>query len=381
MATMGEPQSAMSILELFAQLEDPRVDRTKGYQLDEILFLVLCGVLSGLNYLTDIEDFGNAKLEWLRQFLPYENGIPSHDTLGRVLGMLNPDALEQMFASWMAATSAAVEGVVAIDGKTLRGAIKRGNSRSFVHMVSAFASANSVVLGQVKTAEKSNEIEAIPRLLELLHLEGAIVTIDAIGCQHTILDQIVAAGGDYVVAVKKNQPTLYHDVSASFEEVDEAQSDAFLSTGETSEKGHGRVEHRVCQTLCAENMLEDAEKWKSAKTLIRVTSKRTARSSDDTSCRLFISSIPELDAAAALKHVRSHWLVENNLHWSLDVSFREDDCRVCAENAAENLVVVRHIALNLLRSVQGLSGGVASKRQKCAYSDDAREKVLCAGVK
>jgi len=196
-------------------------------------------------------DFGNAKLEWLRQFLPYENGIPSHDTLGRVLGMLNPDALEQMFASWMAATSAAVEGVVAIDGKTLRGAIKRGNSRSFVHMVSAFASANSVVLGQVKTAEKSNEIEAIPRLLELLHLEGAIVTIDAIGCQHTILDQIVAAGGDYVVAVKKNQPTLYHDVSASFEEVDEAQSDAFLSTGETSEKGHGRVEHRVCQTLCA----------------------------------------------------------------------------------------------------------------------------------
>lgn len=280
--------------------------------------------MSGVNHLTAIEEFGNAKLEWLRQFLHYDNGVPSHDTLGRVLGRLNPDALEQMFASWMAATSAAIEGVVAIDGKTLRGAIRRGNSRSFVHMVGAFASANSVVVGQVKTTEKSNEIEAIPRPLELLQLEGAIVTIDAIGYQHAILDQIVDAGGDYVIAVKKNQPTLYHDISTSFGEVDEAQTNALLSTAETSEKGHGRVEHRICHTLHAENMLEDAQKWKSAKSLIRVSAKRGIRAKEGSSSRLYISSIPDLDAATALKHVRS---------------------------------------------------------QKCAYSHDAREKVLCAGVK
>ena len=174
---------------------------------------------------------------------------------------------------------------------------------------------------------------------------------------------------------------MYHDISTSFGEVDEAQTNAFLSTAETSEKGHGRVEHRICHTLHAENMLEDAQKWKSAKSLIRVSAKRGIRAKEESSSRLYISSIPDLDAATALKHVRSHWSAENNLHWSLDVSFREDDCRICAENAAENLVVVRHIALNLLRSVRGLSGGIASKRQKCAYSDDAREKVLCADVK
>ena len=183
---MGDAQSMESLISLFEGLDDPRVERTRDYSLAEILFLVLSAVVSGVNFLTEVEKFGDAKLEWLRGILPYCNGIPSHDTIGRVLGMLDPDELERMFVSWMTATAKEVEGVVAVDGKAVRRAIARGDKQSFVHMVSAFASANSLVLGQVKVEEKSNEITAIPRLLDLLHLKGAIVTIDAAGCQEAI---------------------------------------------------------------------------------------------------------------------------------------------------------------------------------------------------
>jgi hypothetical protein len=180
--------------------------------LAEVLFLVLSAVVSGVNFLTEVEKFGQAKIEWLQSILPYKNGIPSHDTIGRVLGMLDPDELERMFVSWTAAVAEQVDGVVAIDGKAVRRAIARGNKRSFVHMVSAFTSANSLVLGQVKVDEKSNEITAIPRLLKLLQLKGAIVTIDAAGCQETIANEIVERGGQFVLAVKNNQRTLFEDV-------------------------------------------------------------------------------------------------------------------------------------------------------------------------
>lgn len=378
---MGEPQPMEPLISMFRSLEDPRVDRTKDYPLEEILFLVLSAVVSGVNFLTEIEKFGSAKLEWFRTILPYENGIPSHDTIGRVLGMLDPDALETMFASWTASIAECIEGVVAVDGKTLRRAIARGEDRAFVHMVSAFASANSLVLGQVKTAEKSNEITAIPRLLELLHLEGAIVTIDAEGCQEAIAIEIHERGGDFVLAVKGNQPTLFEDIAIAFHEVDIAGKQEFASQFETEEVGHGRGEYRCCQTLDVGDALTHKEKWKHVRTLIRVTSERRGVGEPTTNERVFVSSIEGLDAQRALSLTRAHWSIENKLHWNLDVSFREDECRVYAANAAENLVVIRHIALNLLRSVQGLSGGIASKRNQAAWTDDVRARVLCASPK
>src|SRR5690606_30315662 len=359
LATMGEPESLESLVSLFRTLKDPRIERTRAYPLEEVLFLVLCATISGVNHLTEIEMFGETKLEWLRSILPYKNGIPSHDTIGRVLAKLDPNALETMFASWMASTAKASEGVVAIDGKTLRGAIERGRERSFIHMVSAFASGNSLVFGQVKTDAKSNEITAIPRLLELLHLKGALVTIDAAGCQETILNQIVEAGGDFVIAVKNNQPTLFEDIAIKFHDVDVAGKQEFASKFETEETGHGRGELRICETLDIVGALTHEKKWPNVRTAIRVTSDRVLDGEVTTNTRLFVSSIAGLSAEHALEATRSHWSIENSLHWNLDVSFREDDCRVYAGNAAENLVVVRHIALNLLRSVKGLSGGIA----------------------
>lgn len=371
-----------SLFHLFSQVADPRVERTKDYPLPEILFLVLSAVVSGVNFLTEIEKFGQLRIDWLRKFLPYKNGIPSHHTLGRVLGLLEPDALERMFQDWMEAAACAVDGVIAIDGKTLRGAIERGNNRSFVHMVSAFASVNGVVLGQVRTHEKSNEITAIPKLLETLHLKGNIVTIDAMGCQSRIARQIVQRGGDFVIAVKENQPTLYADVTEAFREVDGADSECFLSQCVVEgKKAHGRKERRECQTLNAANLLEEPDKWPDVKSFVRVVSQRTVGEKTETNARYFISSIADLSAEPALETTRAHWRIENQLHWSLDVAFREDSCRIYAENAAENLVVVRHVALNMLRTVQGLSGGVASKRNQAAWSDEIRERVLCARPK
>lgn len=381
---MGESETVDSLISLFEAVEDPRVDRTKGYSLAEILFLVLSAVLSGVNHLTEIEKFGQAKIEWLRKFLPYENGIPSHDTIGRVLGLVEPDALERMFLLWMESAASVVKGVIAVDGKTLRGAIERGNRRSFVHMVSAFASANEVVLGQVKTNEKSNEITAIPRLLETLHLKGNTVTIDAMGCQSRIARQIVEGGAEFYIAVKENQPTLYADVASAFEEVDLSGTNGFQSRCETSESKpkHGRRERRECQTLDAEGLLEQPEKWRDVKSLVRVVSHRAgsnASSKDaEGSVRYYISSAENPSAEDALARTRAHWSVENNLHWTLDVAFCEDACRIYAGNAAENLVVVRHIALNMLRSVKGVKGSIPSRRNQAAWTDDVRERILCA---
>ncbi len=380
-ATMGEPQSMESLVSLFEGLTDPRVDRTRAFPLAEILLLLLAATVSGVNFLTSVEKFGKSQLDWFRTLLPYENGIPSHDTLGRVLGMLDPDELEKMFVAWVTATAAAVDGVVAIDGKTVRRAIGRGETRSFVHMVSAFADANSLVLGQVKIGEKSNEITAIPRLLDVLVLKGAIVTIDAAGCQENIANQIVERGGDFVLAVKNNQRTLFEDIDIAFHDVDIAGKGEFMSQHETEAVAHGRGEYRRCETLDVGDVLSHAKKWPHVKTIIRVTTERRGRDPKvEAHTRLYISSLDKLDAAKALAITRAHWCVENKLHWVLDVAFREDESRVYAANAAENLVVVRHIALNLIRSVGGVDGGVRSTREQAAWDPSIREKVLSASL-
>lgn len=379
---MGEPEQVETLVAMFKNLRDPRVDRTKDYPLEEILFLVLAAVVSGVNHLTRIELFGKTKLDWLRTVLPYKNGIPSHDTIGRVLGQIDPDELERAFVRWMNETAASVEGVVAIDGKTARGAIRRGDDRSFVHMVSAFCSANGLVYGQVKVDEKSNEITAIPRLLDLLFVKGALVTIDAMGCQVAIADKIVERGGDFLIAVKANQETLHEDLGLAFHDVDIRGGDGFLSSHETDAPAHGRGEWRKCDVLEADGHITHRDKWKHVKSIVRVETERrlTKTAAAETQSRYYISSLEAPDARRALEATREHWSIENGLHWQLDVSLREDECRVYAENAAENLVVVRHIALNLLRSVKNLPGGIEARRGQAAWSDAAREKILHAGL-
>lgn len=381
--TMGEPEQVETLVALFRELNDPRIDRTKDYPLEEILFLVLAAMVSGVHHLTKIELFGNTKLDWLRTIMPYENGIPSHDTIGRVLGQIDPDELEAMFIRWMTDAATAAQGVVAIDGKTARGAIRRGDNRSLVHMVSAFCAANGLVYGQVKTDEKSNEITAIPKLLDLLALEGALVTIDAMGCQVAIVEKIVERDGDFLLAVKGNQETLAEDLGVAFHDVDIRGGSGFTSSHETEGLAHGRGEWRKCDVLDAGGHITHRDKWEAVKSIVRVQTERRLKSTTEAEIhsRYYICSLDAPDAKQTLQATREHWAIENNLHWQLDVSFAEDRCRVYAQNAAENLVVIRHIALNLLRSVKGLSGGIQARLSQGAWSDAAREQILHAGLK
>jgi len=379
--TTGAPENVENLLALFSTIPDPRIDRTKVYPLVEILFLVLAATVSGVNHMTRVQEFGKVNLDWLRKILPYGNGAPSHDTIGRVMGLLDPDALQAMFVRWME-SAARIDGVIAVDGKTLRGAIKRGTERSFVHMVSAFSAANGLVYGQVKACEKSNEITAIPRLLDLLRLKGAIVTIDAAGCQVKITDKIIERGGDFLIAVKGNQGTLHEDLSIAFHDMDIRGGQSFASVAETEELSYGRGEWRKCEIISTAGIISHEEKWKHVRSAVRVTTERRLdkTTTPEKHTRYYISSVSEPEATDALQWTREHWGVENRLHWQLDVTFREDDCRVYAEHAAENLVVIRHIALNLLRAVVGLPKSLATRRSHAAWSDSAREAILQTGL-
>lgn len=373
--SLGPAQLESEILELLSELPDPRQEGKRHYRLDEILFLVIAGVLSGFNDITGIAVFGREKLDWLRGFMPYENGTPSHDTIGRVLGLLCPDALEMMFSDWMSDVDRR-PGVIAVDGKTLRGAKQRGAKSSLIHMVSAFASATGMVIGQLKTDEKSNEITAIPRLIEALDIAGGTVTIDAGGCHAAIIDAILERGADFVIGVKRNQQTLLDDCDVAFHDADLAKLN--LDEYTTQERGHGRGERRVCQVLPAATRLTASDKWHGIKTLIRITSERFVDGAPSENIRFYVSS-RELTAKQALNLVRAHWGIENRVHWCLDTQFDEDHNRIYARHAAENLVVVRHLVLNLLRGASFISGGIKARRMQCAISDSARSRVLAGG--
>jgi predicted transposase YbfD/YdcC len=311
----------------------------------------------------------------LRSFLDLPNGIPSHDTLGRIFAMLNPKTLEKAFRDWVAAVTTLTAGeVVAIDGKTLRRSFQKAGSNAFVHMVSAWATGNRMVLGQVKTEEKSNEITAIPRLLEMLQLHGCLVTIDAMGCQKEIAAKIVESKADYMLAVKDNQPTLASTIAGMF---DEALRDPVFAASQhqTENKGHGRIEVRRCWTI---NI--DAEcgapfdQWTALNGIVRVETQRTLGGKTSLEQRHYITSRCDFSPKDALAASRSHWGIENQLHWVLDVGFREDDCRVRAGYAAENFAVVRHFAVNLIRAAPSPvrthpKAGVESRRMFAAWND------------
>ena len=370
---MSQPVST-TLIAHFAQVPDPRVDRTKDHQLLDILVIAICAILCGANDWVGVATFGAARLAWFRTFLELANGIPSHDTFGRVFARLDPEAFAQAFLAWTQAirTVFAAE-VIAIDGKTLRRSHDKGLGKGAIDMVSAWATANHLVLGQRKTAEKSNEITAIPELLRGLDVAGCIVTIDAMGCQTKIVETIVERGGDYVIAVKANQPQLYEALQRMFRD---AQATQFQEVAhdfqQTVEKDHGRIEIRRCWTIAEPSYLDylnPAQAWKHLRTVVMVEAERQVGSTTTVETRYFIASL-ENNAPLALSAVRGHWGIENQVHWVLDIAFREDESRVRKEHGPENFAVLRHIALNLLKQDKTTKLGTQNKRLKAAWDQD-----------
>lgn len=375
-----------TITEYFTGVEDPRIDRTRDHNLLDIIVIAICAVICGADGWTAVEKFGKAKQEWFETFLELPNGIPSHDTFGRVFARIDPQQFQMGFLLWIQAAQDITEGqVIALDGKCLRQSYDTWHSKAAIHMISAWATENKLVLGQRKVDDKSNEITAIPVLLELLEISGCIITIDAMGCQKDIAEQVVEQDADYVLALKNNQPHLYEDVTSLFEWADnvafeEIRSDTYREVN----KGHGRVEIRECWTIsdpACLAMIADHTEWAGLQTFIRICAERQIGDESTTKTRYYISSLspdtPHL-AQTALDAVRSHWGIENEVHWVLDVAFREDDCRIRQGHAAENMAVLRHIALNLLKHETSKSVGIKNKRLIAGWDNSYLEKVLSA---
>ncbi len=367
------PSPALDIAYYFRDLPDPRHPAFRDHHLlGDILVIALCAMLSGADSWDDIAEFGHTKEPWLRSLgLPLPNGIPAHDTFNRVFATLNPDAFQNCFTPWINAVCAALGFChVPIDGKTARGT--RGPDGTCLHLVSAWASAYRLSLAQVAVADKSNEITAIPRLLRLLELRGALVTIDAIGCQKEIARQIVTAGGDYLLAVKDNQPTLHADVVACFAGGAPGVRRDVLRTEEV---GHGRREEREYTVLYAPGGLSTEAEWEGLRSVVRVVRRRQEGCKEpSTEVAYYISS--SLHSAAVLGScIRDHWGIENGQHWVLDVVFGEDGCRTRQGHAAENLAWLRKMVLSLLRQDKS-KGSAPNKRLRAALSDDYRRQLL-----
>ncbi len=353
-----------SPLVYFSSLTDPRVERTREHRLDDILFIAIASIICGAEGWNEMEEFGTAKEEWLKTFLALPGGIPSHDTFNRVFSALDPDELAICFVEWTRSVADLSEHeVIAIDGKSMRGTRDSG-SKNIVHMVSAWATDNHIVLGQVKVDEKSNEITAIPRLLELLVLKGCIVTIDAMGCQKDVASNIIEKEADYLLALKCNQGNLLEQVEDSFRFLPVYSSDEQLDAG------HGRVETRRCTVIRDLSLIESKEEWSALNCLIKIESERYIKSTAKTEkeTRLYISSLPA-DAGLINRSVRAHWAVENSLHWVLDVGFNEDHSRKRSGFAAQNYSLLNRIALNLLKNDKTAKVGVHGKRLKAGWDN------------
>jgi predicted transposase YbfD/YdcC len=377
-----------SILDHFADLPDPRREQGRVHRLDEIVFVATCAVLCGAESWEQIADYAHSKIDWLTTFLTLPGGVPSHDTFRRVFCLLDPLAFQKCFYTWMTAlmrrqgvTPVATDPPelrpIAIDGKAQRGSARRTVGRSALHVVSAWAVENRLTLGQVATDAKSNEITAIPELLELLDLKGAVVTIDAMGCQKEIAAAIVGEGGQYVLAVKENQPHLSEDIERTFEEVlDRGEPGVDFNECQTEEVRSGRQETRSCCVITAPEGIRDAGLWAGLTAIVMVISQRVVNGAASSETRYFIGSAAGT-AEDYLRWVRGHWGIENALHWVLDVCFREDDQRHWAGNSAQNLAWLRKLALCLLKAEKGSKGkSIATRRLTAGWKNDYLLSVL-----
>lgn len=367
-----------SLLEGFMTITDPRSEQGRKHPLVNVLVIAVCAVICGADNWVEIEDWANAKRPWLETILDMTNGVPSHDTFGRVFAILSPDEFQLAFMRWARNLVVDVEGkVVAIDGKTLRGSHDRANNRTAIHVVNAWCTEAGVSLGQLKTEEKSNEITAVPELLRLLHLRGAIVTLDAMGCQKKIASTILEREADYLLAVKDNQPTLASELKEWFD-VGQGKSFQRMAVESATErsKGHGRKEERSVWIAPVPDELKSCKQWPEMRSIIWAESLRTIKGKTSSHSRYYISSLPPTNAPLVLKAVRDHWGVENGLHWTLDVAFREDESRVRRGFAAENMGRLRQIALNMLKQEKGLKIGIKGKRLHAGWENDYLLKVL-----
>jgi len=367
----------ITLIDHFEKLSDPRVDRTKDHKLIDILVIALCAMICGADNFVAMETYGKSKYEWLKQFLELKNGIPSHDTFARVFARIDPNEFEQCFRDWISSITELMPGeVINIDGKTLKHSTHNGLGKKAIHLVNAWASEQRLVLAQHKVHERTNEITAIPHLIKVLELNGCLVTIDAMGTQTDIAQLLHSKGADYCLALKGNQRGLFQEVKELF---DNAQQTEWIgiehSFHRTVEKGHGRIETRRYWTFSAELLSKNTDKWSGLQSIGIVESVRRMGDKTTTAIRYYLNSFAS-DANRLAIAVRSHWGIENNLHWVLDVAFNEDDCPVHKDNAPENLARLRQIALNLLSKEKTAKIGVANKRLKAAWDNKYLAKVL-----
>ncbi|MCC9041853.1 ISAs1 family transposase [Myroides sp. M-43] len=357
----------MELVDIFSQIEDKRRDLGKQHKLNDILVMSIIAVICGADSYNEIEDYCKAKEEWLTNVLDLKSGIPSHDTFNRVLSSIDYEKFENCFIQWVSGivNLTVDKEIINIDGKTVRGA-KENGGKSPVHLVSAWASKNNLVLGQVKTNEKSNEITAIPELIEKLCVDNSIITIDAMGCQTTIVDKIIDANADYVIAVKLNQEQLYQDIE------DEFRFGKEILSVQTENIDHGRIETRKCSVIKDFKFIESETKWTGIQSIIKIDSIREFKNSDKETqyaTRYYISSLDS--TPHDFNHIiRSHWGIENKLHWVLDVVFREDQSRKRTKNAANNFAILLKIALNILKNDKVAKLGIKGKRLKAGWDNN-----------
>lgn len=373
-------KSIGTIATSFAEIEDPRVKGRSSHKLLDILVIGICAVICGADDYPAIEEFGKAKEKWFRTFLELPAGIPSHDTFWRLFSALDPEQFQACFLEWMNSISKITDGeIIALDGKQLRRSHDRSDGKAAIHMVSAWATQNRLVLGQVKVDEKSNEITAIPELLRRLDIGGCLVTIDAMGCQVDIADLIIEQGGDYLFSLKGNQNNLHEDVILLFDDLEESDYSAYTyDYAKTVDKGHGRIEVRHCWTISDPHIvscLRGVNRFRNLQTVVRVRAERYVGDQHSVEDRYFIGS-STTRATEAIQATRAHWQVENSLHWVLDIAFREDESRIRKGYGAQNFAILRHIALNALKQECTAKVGIKNKRLKAGWDERYLAKVL-----
>ena len=359
----------VDFLDSFEDLDDPRQRGKVLYPLDEVLLLVLLGVIAGCESWVEIARYGEKKLGLLRRFRPFKDETPSHDQLGDIFAVLDAEQFQKCFVAWVASLTGLGPEIIAIDGKTLRRSYQEGGAKAPIHMVSAWSAKQNLVLGQVKVADKSNEITAIPKLLDMLVIKGAVVTIDAMGCQREIAAKIIEKEADFVLALKGNQGTLRDDVEEFFtEQKANKYADCKPSRHETLEKSHGRIEIRTVTVIDAIDWLKERHAWTGLTSIVMVESCREIADKSEREARYYITSL-KADAERLGMAIRGHWGIENGLHWVMDMVFRDDECRIRRDNAPANFATVKHMASNLLRQAPG-KDSLRVKRKVAAWDDD-----------